>query len=100
MSHAIATRTSHIWYHANRHEQWKSVTKSVFFAKDLGPVKMCPDQSQAFNEVNNSQAFTVGRKNNDPEPLPGAPRHVCTKFRANNRRTDCVGAIYAILSQP
>ena len=24
--------------------------------------KMCPDQSQAFKEVNNSQAFTVGRR--------------------------------------
>ena len=24
--------------------------------------KMCPDQSQAFKEVNNSQAFTVGSK--------------------------------------
>ena len=33
--------------------------------KDLGLAlepKMCPDQSQAFIEVNNSQAFTVGRK--------------------------------------
>ena len=27
---------------------------------------MCPDQSQAFEDVNNSQAFTVGRKKNDP----------------------------------
>ena len=27
------------------------------------------------------------------EPLPGAPSHVCTKFRANIRRTDCVGPI-------
>ena len=26
MSHAIATRMSHIWYHADRHEQWKRVT--------------------------------------------------------------------------
>ena len=63
-----------------------------FFVKDLGLAlapKMCPDQSQAFKEVNNSQAFTVGRKKNVPfffldQPLPGAPRHVCTKFRANS----------------
>ena len=46
---------------------------------------MCPDQSQAFKEVNNSQAFTVGRRKKWPiffleEPLPGAPRHVCTSF--------------------
>ena len=27
------------------------------------------------------------------EPLPGAPKHVCTKFRANIRKTDCVGPI-------
>ena len=38
------------------------------------------------------------KKKNDPfflldEPLPGAPRHVCTKFRSNIRRTDCVGPI-------
>ena len=67
--------------------------------------KMCPDQSQAFKEVNNSQAFTAGRKKNDPlffldEPLPGAPRHVCTKFRANIRRTDCVGPIESPFLRP
>ena len=27
------------------------------------------------------------------EPLPGAPRHVSTKFSANTRRIDCVGSI-------
>ena len=26
MPHAIATRMSHIWYHADPHEQWKRVT--------------------------------------------------------------------------
>ena len=50
--------------------------------------------------LNNSQAFTVRRKKNGPfffldEPLPGAPRHVCTKFSANIRRTDCVGPIWS-----
>ena len=59
--------------------------------------KMCPDKSQAFKEVSSSQAVTVGSKKSEPifffldEPFPGAPRHVCTKFRANIRRTDCVG---------
>ena len=94
MPHAIATRMPHIWYHTDRHEQWKRVTYPVFFVKDLGralATKMCPDQSQTFEEVNNSQAFTVGRRQNDPfffldEPLPGAPRHVCTKFPANIRK--------------
>ena len=45
---------------------------SSFFAKDLGLAlvpKMCPNQSQAIKEVNNSQAFTVGRKKNDPIPF-------------------------------
>ena len=48
-------------------------------------------------KVNNSQSFTVGRKKWPifflDQPLPGAPRHVCTKFRAKIRRTDCVGPI-------
>ena len=65
--------------------------RASFFVKDIGPAlapKMCPDLSQAFEEVNNSQAFTLGKKSNGPflfvdEPLPDAPRHVCTKFRAN-----------------
>ena len=69
-----------------------------FFVKDLGLAlepKMCLDQSQAFKEVNNGQAFTVGRKKINlfffqGEPLPGASRHVCAKFRANIRRTNCV----------
>ena len=65
---------------------------AIFFVEDLGLAlapKMCPDQSQAFKEVNNSQAFTVGRKKTKKmnEPLPGAPRHVCTKFSANIRRS-------------
>ena len=60
---------------------------------------MCPDLSHAFKEVNNSQAFTVRRKKKKrpviflDEPVPGAPRHVFTKFRANIRTTDCVGPI-------
>ena len=39
---------------------------------------MCPDQSQAFEEVNNSQAFTVGRKTNDPF-LSGRAASRCSK---------------------
>ena len=35
------------------------------------------------------------------EPRPGAPRHFfCTKFRANVRRTDCVGPIYSHIWRP
>ena len=71
-----------------------------FFVKDLGLAlapKMCPDQSQAFKEVNNSRAFTVGRRKKRTffldEPVPGAPRYVCKTFRANIRGSDCVGPI-------
>ena len=63
---------------------------SNFVVKDLGLAltpKMRPDQSQAFIEINASQAFTVARKQSTHfflnKPLPGAPRHVCTKFSAN-----------------
>ena len=68
--------------------------------KDLGLAlspKIPPDQSQPFKQVNNSQEFTVGRTKNVffflNEPLPGAARRVSTKFRADIRRTDCVGPI-------
>ena len=74
------------------------------FIKGLGLAlapKRCPDQSQAFKEVNNSQEeekqmthFVLA------EPLPGAPRHVCAKFRANARRTDCVGPIISQIKRP
>ena len=71
-----------------------------FVFKDLGlslAPKMCPDQSQAFKEVNNGQALTAGRKKKGivfpNEALPVAPRRVCTKFHANIRRTDCIGPI-------
>ena len=60
-----ATRMSDIWHHAHRHEQWKRAASLVAFVKDLKlalALKIRPDQSQAFEEVNNSQAFTVGKK--------------------------------------
>ena len=55
-----------------------------FYVKDgLGlalALKICPDQSQAFKEVNDSQAFPQEKKHTFflNEPLPGAPRHVGT----------------------
>ena len=42
---------------------------SQFFVQDLGLAlapKMCPEQSQAFEKVNSSQASTAGRKNKCP----------------------------------
>ena len=62
-----------------------------FLVKDLGLAlspKMCPDQSQAFEGQYNSQAFTVGIKTILfflEEPLPGAPRHVCTKYEVSRK---------------
>ena len=86
--HAIATRLSHTWYQVfgvvltamNRGRGWHS---QFFLVKGPGLAlapKMCPDQSQAFKEVTNSQAFILDG------PLPGAPRHVCTKFVVFSRK--------------
>ena len=64
MPHAMTTRTLHFWYHTDRHKQWKRAAKPVTLF-DLGLAlspKMCPDQSQAFNEVNNSKAFPKKEK--------------------------------------
>ena len=54
---------SHTLYHSDRDEQWTRVAAN-FFVKDLSAIapKMCPDQSQAFKDVNNSEAFTVRRE--------------------------------------
>ena len=80
---------------------------AIFVVEDLGLAlapKMCPDQSQAFKEVNNGQGFTVGRKKMTifflDGPLPRAPRHVCTKFCVNIRKTDCVGPILSHIKRP
>ena len=67
MPHALATRMSHIWYHATRHEECQRVTIASFFVDDPEmalPPKMCPNQSPAFTEVKNSQALAVGKKKN------------------------------------
>ena len=34
-AHAMATRISDIYYHADRHEQWKRAASPVFLVKDL-----------------------------------------------------------------
>ena len=60
----------------------------IFVVNDLGLTlapKMCPDKSQAFKEISNSQAFTVeeikksnGQNRIHPEarwPKPGTPFH-------------------------
>ena len=95
--HAIATPMSHTRCLLSCWPPWtvEEGDTANSFDKDLALAlapKMCPDQSQAFKKVNNSQAFTVGRKKKKlSEPLPVVPRHVCTKFSTNIRRTACVG---------
>ena len=67
MPHALlATRMPHTYLVACR-PPWtvEAGDIAVFFVKELGLAlapKTCPDQSQAFTEVNNNRAFTVGRK--------------------------------------
>ena len=64
MPHAIATLMSHIWHHADLPRTVEGGDIANFVGQKLRlalPAKICPDQSQAFKEVNNSQAFTVGR---------------------------------------
>ena len=62
MPHAIATRMSHIWYHTDHHEQWRRVTKPVFFLFwDLGlalAAKTCHHRpQQSLKKDNGNQAF-------------------------------------------
>ena len=100
-----------IWYHADRHEQWKKVISPVFFFfYDLGlalATKTCPRLPQAFKKVNNSQAFS------SEESLfflsfsfLGAtkcrvPQGTLTeRFRANIRRSDFVGPILSHIYRP
>ena len=55
MPHAVATRMLHIWYHVDRHEQWKRVAQPVIFVKDLG-LALAP--KNVSGEVDNNQAFS------------------------------------------
>ena len=94
MPHAIATRMSQIWYHAG------DITS--LFVKGPRTGASAEDVSRSITGLqrgqrgHSSQGIFRRKKKNEPfifldEPLPGAPSHVCTKFRANIRRTDCVG---------
>ena len=72
----------HIWYHhVDRHEQWKRV---AYLGLALAPkhLKYVPTNHRL-----------PKRTGIDGQSLPGAPRHVRAKLRANIRRTDCVGPI-------
>ena len=60
--------------------------------------KTYPDQPRAFQKANNTPSgVSVGRSIVFVyfliEPVSGTPGHVCKTFRANIRRTDCVGPI-------
>ena len=60
--------------------------------------------TEAFEEVNNSQAFTVERKQNNPffldERLSGAPKHIRTVFSPDIRRTESVGSMFRQFKRP
>ena len=56
MPHAIATRMSYIWYHADRREQWKTVTHEAIFVVKGSKTGASAEKSQAFKEFNNRQA--------------------------------------------
>ena len=65
----------------NRVEEGDILVASVF-VKDPGLAlapKMCPDQSQTFKEVNNSQAVTVEETKNDPFFFSGRSASRCSK---------------------
>ena len=85
MLHAIDTRMSHIWYPADRHEQWKRVTWPVFLLRtqDWRQHRKCVPT----NHRPSKRSIIDGHLLQEDQPLPGAPRHVCTKFRAKIRRT-------------
>ena len=58
--HALDTRMPHIWYHANRHEQWNRMTHDHYFIEELGLAlasKTRPRRPQSFKQVDNGQAF-------------------------------------------
>ena len=67
-TNAACNSNSNVTYLVSCRPPWtveEGDVSSFFFGKDLELAlapKMCPDQSQAFKEVNNSQALTVGRK--------------------------------------
>ena len=76
---------------------------SQFFVVDLGlalVAKTFPHRPQAFEMVNNGQQWSGVSIRKDicfhfiflNEPIAGTPRHVCKKFHANIRRSDCVVA--------
>ena len=90
--HAITTRMSHIWYHGDRHKQWKRVAYTVF---GKGPRTGASSE----NGPRRSTGVQIVRhlpweeKKEDPlvlldKLIPGVPRHVCTKFFVNIRRID------------
>ena len=75
-----------------------TVWRSQFFVKALGralAAKKCPDHRRAFKKVSNRR-FRRRKQFWFPsyslsESVSMTPRHVCKTFRANIRRSDCVG---------
>ena len=75
---------SHIWYHADRHEQWKG-WHGYSFVKNQDTATSTEDVSRPTTDLQRGQIL-IGiyrrKKQNKlrvffvDEPFPGAPRHV------------------------
>ena len=101
MSPAPSTRMSHVWCHADRHEEWKRVTSPVFCS---GPRTGSSGEnvSPPTTGLKKDQYVMVRRFRRQTfffyifflnEPVAGTLRHACKKFRANIRRSDRVGSL-------
>ena len=93
---------SHIWYHTDRHEQRKRVTRPLFFVEVLGLAlpyrRTCVPTYHGPSK--RSTTVTCFRRNksffsDDSVPvIPGMSK----KYRANIRRPDCVANMKSCLT--
>ena len=103
----LSTRMSNIQYYPDLHEQCTTVTWPKK-NQDLGRAlvsKTCPHRPQAFEKVNHGQAFPQENISFFDffflnEPIACTLKHACTRFRANVRRSDCVGPILCHIYRP
>ena len=85
------------WYHTCRHEQWKRL---FFSGPTVGlalAAKTCPHWPQSCKRSTTVRRF----RRKKPlffvcflmQSISGTPRYAYKKFRANSRRSDCIGLI-------
>ena len=93
---AISTRMSHVWHHTDRQNSGsKRATFTVLLVEALG---LAPTNHGPSKRSTTVKCF---RKN---KPFFffffSTPRHICEKFRANIRRSDCVRPISSHFLRP